>query len=107
MGLNATYVDADTFTVATDLTADFVVGRKVRCNCGVDGYKYVVVASSSYGAPNTTVNLTADSDDLTANLTEVDWSVVKPGAAGNIPLHDHADEDSGNNALILMTQVFN
>jgi len=106
MGLTATYVDADTFTVATDKTADFVADRKVRCDCGVDGYQYGVVSSSSYGDPNTTVNLTAASDDLTNNLTSVDWSVVKPGTAGNIPLHDHADEDSGDNTLILMGQVF-
>ena len=95
MGLTATYVDTDTFTVVLDKTADFVVDRKVRCNCGVDGYKYCVVSASSYGAPNTTVDLTADSDDLTANLTAVDWSVVKTGTAGNIPLHDHSDEDAG------------
>ena len=96
MSLAATYVDADTFTVSGDYTADFVINRKIRANCGVDGYKYTVVLSSSYSAPNTTVNLTADSDDLTANLTEVDWSVVKPGTAGNIPLHAHTDEDTGN-----------
>jgi len=95
MGLAATYVDADTFRVSGDYTADFTANRKVRCDCGVDGYKYVVVSASSYGAPNTTVDLTADSDDLTANLASVEWSVVKPGTAGNIPLHDHSDEDAG------------
>jgi len=95
MALVATYVDADTFTVVGDKTADFVADRKVRCDCGVDGYKYCVVSASSYGDPNTTVDLTADSDDLTNNLTGVDWSVVKPGTAGNISLHDHVDEDAG------------
>ena len=95
MALTATFVDADTFTVVGDRTADFVVNRKVRCDCGVDGYKYAVVSASSYGAPNTTVDLTADSDDLTNNLVYVDWSVVKTGTAGNIPLHDHSDEDAG------------
>jgi len=95
MGLVATYVDANTFTVATDLTTDFAVNRKVKCDCGVDGAKYGVVSASAYGDPNTTVDLTADSDDLTSNLTAVEWSVVKPGTAGNIPLHDHRDEDKG------------
>jgi len=99
MSLAATYVDADTFTVSGDYTADFAINRKVRANCGVDGLKYGVVLSSSYTAPNTTVNLTADSDDLTANLTEVDWSVVKPGAAGNIPLHAHSSENSGGSTI--------
>jgi len=95
MGLTATYVDIDTLTVSGDYTADFVVNRKIRADCGADGYKYCVVLSSSYAVPNTTVNLTAASDDLTANLTEVDWSVVKPGATGNIPLHAHTDENTG------------
>ena len=96
MGLAAVYVDADTFTVTGDYADAFVANRKVKANCGVDGLQYVVVLSSSYGAPNTTVNLTADSDDLTANLTEVVWSVMKPGAEGNVALHDHSDEDTGD-----------
>lgn len=95
MSLAATYVDADTFTIEGNYTDEFIVNRKARCNCGVDGYKYVVVSSSSFSSPDTTVNLTADSDDLTANLTEVDWSVVKPGTEGNIALHAHQDEDNG------------
>jgi len=100
MSLVATFVDLDTFTVVGDYTADFVVNRKVMCNCGVDGYKYCVVSASAYVDPNTTVDLTADSDDLTANLTLVDWSVVKPGATGNIPLHAHTDEDSGGDLSV-------
>ena len=96
MALTATFVDADTLTVAGDYTADFVVNRKVKANCGVDGYRYCVVSASAYGDPNTTVDMTADSDDLTANLTEVVWSVVKPGASGNVALHAHSDEDTGD-----------
>jgi len=95
MGLVATFVDADSLTVVGDKTTDFVVNRKVRCDCGVDGYKYGVVSASAWNDPNTEIDLTADSDDLTANLTAVDWSVVKTGTAGNIPLHDHSDEDAG------------
>lgn len=106
MGLTATYSDADTFTVVGDRTADFVVNRKVRCDCGVDGYKYGIVSASSYGDPNTTVDLTADSDNLTANLTDADWSVVKPGTAGNIPLHSHADEDKGGGSLVLPSTLY-
>lgn len=99
MAIAATFVDADTFTVVGDLTADFVVNRKVRCNCGVDGYKYCVVSASAFPDPNTSVDLTADSDDITANLTAVEWSVVKPGTTGNIPLHNHNDEDKGGGSL--------
>lgn len=85
MGLVATYVDADTFTVVGDKTTNFVVDRALRCNCGVDGYKRVFVSSSSYSDPNTTIDLSANSDDLTANLASVEWSIVEPGATGNIP----------------------
>ena len=96
MALTATYVDADTFTIVGDKTTDFVANRKVKCGCGVDGDKIGVVLSSNYGAPNTTViNLTVASDDLTANLVTVSWSVVLEGATGNLPLHFHLDEDSG------------
>lgn len=96
MALPATYVDIDTLTTADDYTGDFVANRPVWCNCGGDGYKKRIVSSSSYSAPNTTVSLVANAArNLTANLTEVQWSVVKPGTAGNIPLHSHADEDSG------------
>ncbi len=104
MGLVATYVDADTFTVVGDRTADFVVNRKVRCDCGVDGYKYGVVSASAFGA-TTSVDLTANSDNLTANLTDVDWSVVKTGAAGNIPLHSHIDEDTGGTSVFSAVPV--
>ena len=95
MALTATFVDADTFTIVGDKTTDFVANRRVKCDCGVDGDKYGVVLSSSYSSPNTTVNLTAASDDLTSNLVTVSWSVVLEGATGNLPLHDHSDEDGG------------
>jgi len=65
-------VDADTFTAVGDKTAEFVADRKVRCDCGVDGYKYRVVYASTYWAPHTTVVLTADGDKLTGNLLFVD-----------------------------------
>jgi len=96
MSLTASYISAVQFTVTGDYTADFVTNRKVRASCGVDGYKYTVVLSSSYGDPSTTVTLITDSDDLTSNLTAVDWSVVKPGSSGNIALHNHTDEDAGD-----------
>jgi len=68
MSIVATFVDADSFTVATDLTLNYHAGRRVKCNCGVDGFRYGTIDSSSYGAPNTTVNLSSGSDALTVNL---------------------------------------
>ncbi len=82
MSVTATYVDADTFTVVGDQTAIFVYGRRIRCDCGVDGYKYGAVLTTSVST-DTTVNLMTDDDAITANLTAVDLSVVKPGNTGN------------------------
>ncbi len=95
-GITAIYVDADTFTVTRDRTSDFIVGRRVKANCGADGYKYGTVESSSYSSPNTTVNLVSTNDDLTSNLAEVWYGSVKPGDEGNIAEHPHTgDEGDG------------
>ncbi len=56
-----TYVSATSFTVPTDLTAKYRKAAKLRWKEG-GSYKYGYVVSSSYGAPNTTVNLYAGSD---------------------------------------------
>jgi len=95
-GLTATYVDADTFTVVGDLTTTFIVGRRVKADCGVDGYKFGTIESVSFGTV-TTVNLTATSDDLTSNLDVVWYGIVGGGAENqSMPIHDHSgDEGSG------------
>jgi len=92
-GITATYVDADTFTVATDMTLAFVVGRRVKCDCGASGYKYGTVESSSYGALKTTVNLVSTNDDLTSNLVAVWFGIVSPGTLGSVPEHDHTSNE--------------
>jgi len=96
-GLSATFVDADTFTVAGDLTTTFVVGRRIKADCGVDGYKFGTITSSSFGGGVTTVNLTAASDDLTSNLDVVWYGIVGGGADDqSIPIHSHdGSEGSG------------
>lgn len=100
-GLAATYVDADTFTVSTDLTEYFIEGRRVKCNCGVDGFKYGTIESSSFAAGNTTVNLTSTSDNLTSNLTEAWYGIVGGGADNqSIPVHDHDDEEGEGGLLV-------
>ena len=86
--MNASYVSATQYTVAGDQTALFPAGRRVRGDCGVDGYKYGTVQSSSYSDPNTTVTL--EESVLTSNLATVHYGVVKPGATGSLP--DHASE---------------
>lgn len=103
-GFIATYVDSDSFTVARDKTADFIVGRRVKANCGVDGYKYGTVESSSYSSPDTTVNLVSSNDDLTSNLAEVWYGSVKPGTEGNIGVHSQ-DGSEGSGGVSAYTSV--
>lgn len=94
--ITATFVDSDSFTVSDDQTTIFHQGRRVRCDCDTDGYKYGTITSSSYSSPNTTVNLTAGSDDLTSNLESVKYGIVGKNGNESLPVHDHSgDEGSG------------
>lgn len=93
MSLSATYVSSTSFTVAGDYSALITENRRVKADCGVDGIKYVTVASSSYASPNTTV--TVNESELTSNLSVIDWGVTSSGATGSLPLHDHSDNDEG------------
>lgn len=68
-GETPTRVDDDTFTVATDLTAIYHTGRRLKVGGSATGY--CTIASSSYSAPNTTVNVTMDSGNLPATLSTV------------------------------------
>ena len=104
MGLAATYVSGTSFTVATDLTLDFHAGRRVKTDCGVDGLQYGTIASSSYGAPNTTVILDAGSDTLTVNLTEVWYGIVGKDGTHSLPVHDHTTTD-GEGGLIAVNTL--
>jgi len=98
--MNATYMSADSFTVGGDYTSEFVGGRRVRCFCGVDGYKYRTIKSSNY-TTLTTVILDEDIDQaLTSNLSSVVYGVIKPGSYGSIPDHNHSDSfGQGGNLL--------
>ena len=94
-GITATYISPSGFTVETDRTIEFIAGRRVKANCNVDGFKIGTITSSALSAGNTTVNLTAGSDDLTTNLTEIYYGISE-GTSGSIPIHNHSgDEGSG------------
>ena len=103
MSILATYSDADTFIVSGNRTDEFSQGRRVKAYCGsVDGYKYGTVLSSSYTSPDTTVNLTTGSDDLTSNLEHVDYGLTTSGSSGTIAEHDHTGEGEGG----LLTKLY-
>lgn len=78
--MDATYDSATTFEVVGDQTAIFLAGRRVKCDCGVDGYKYGSVSGSVFDDPGSTITLINSSDELTANLVSVEWSAVTPAS---------------------------
>lgn len=76
--ITAAYVSTTSFTVANDMTTDFVNGQAVYMDCGVDGIKYGFVDYSSYSSPNTTIYLNSnESQVITANLTGCYFGRVK------------------------------
>lgn len=64
------------FKLTGDVTAEYAAGRRVKCYDSTT--LYGVVASSSYGAPDTTVNVTLDSGNLSASLTAVALGILRP-----------------------------
>jgi hypothetical protein len=89
MSFTAVFVDTTTFTVVTDLTAEFMEGRRVKANCQGDGFKYGSIQTSSYGAPDTTVVLYPTSDELTSNLAAVEYGIIGHGNNQSMPRHTH------------------
>lgn len=76
-----TFATASTFTIAGDQTAIFTKGTKLKYTQTTAKYAYV--ASSSYGAPNTTVTIMISSDYTLAN------------AAITSPAYSYADNPQG------------
>ncbi|MHB0922614.1 MAG: hypothetical protein ACYC3H_01440 [Bellilinea sp.] len=68
-----TYVSATSFTISGDLTAIFKLGVKVKLVNSTTKYGYVL--SSSYSAPNTTVNLVPNASYSLAAGTITDLKV--------------------------------
>lgn len=69
LGHTPTRVDNDTFTVSTDRTATYYAGRRLKLVGATTSY--ATIASSSYSAPNTTVNVTMDSGNVPTSLVTV------------------------------------
>lgn len=65
---------AATFKIATDVTATYVKGRRIKC---LDSSTlYGTITASSYGAPDTTVTVGLDSGSLTASLSSVALAIL-------------------------------
>ena len=74
-----------TFTVATDLTAKYRKGAKVRYKDG-GAYDYGTVISSSYSSPNTTVTLATNTDYVMAAATITDTYISYMEIAEGFPI---------------------
>lgn len=73
-GHTPTFVDADTFTVPTDLTAIYEVNRRLKLTDA--STLYGTISASSFGGGVTTVDVTLDSGSLSGSLTQVAYSAA-------------------------------
>ena len=104
-GIAAVYVSATSFTITgVDRTADFVPGRRVKANCGTDGYKICTVTSSTFST-NTTVNVTGDA--LTSNLTEAWFGIVAPYVEGGSQPETYHIKSLGNQSGAVLINGLN
>lgn len=78
-GETPTRIDNDTFTVTTDLTARYQVGRRIKFIGATTGYG--TITASAYSAV-TTVDVTMDSGNIPTSLTTVS---VGPDPSSGIP----------------------
>jgi hypothetical protein len=94
MLIASTFVSNTAFTVAGDRTGAFAVGVRVQADCGTDGTLYGTVTASSYASDTdlTTVTLSLDSENLTANLTGVLHGNDVPPSLVN---HGHGNQADG------------
>lgn len=86
-GDTPTYVSGTQFTVPTNRTSVYVVGRRVRTT-NTGGTVYGTISASVFTSL-TTVTITADTGALDSGLSEVDVSIINPanssiGGIGNV-----------------------
>lgn len=87
-GHTPTYASSSSFTVSGDLTAIYDTGR--RLNLADATTLYGTITSSSYSAPNTTVNVSLDSGSLSASLSSVAVGALS-GSNNALPLTFNGD----------------
>ena len=95
--MDATYLNSNEFRVSGGRTDEFVVDRRLKMDCGVDGTKYCTVYSSTVSGSYTLV--TTKESELTSNLSSVLYGIVQPGISGSLPDHSH-DGSEGSGGLI-------
>jgi len=105
------------FSVTGDRTSEFSVYRRIRANCGSDGYKYSYVLSAAYNSAENKTIINLGSPVLTSNLIEVHYGRISVGESGALPVKgvqenlprdlaglDHGGQNArGSKALNLQT----
>ena len=71
------YSAGNTFTLAGDYSTVLTAGKRLVADCGADGLKPNTVISCTYGAPTSTVVVTAS--NLTNNLAAVSYYATRNG----------------------------
>jgi hypothetical protein len=97
-GLNVTFIDTNTFSISGgDYTDTFIQGRRVKLNCGINGYAFGTIESAYVSGGTTYVDLTTSSDTLSASCNECWYGIVGGGDVDqSMPIHSHdATEGSG------------
>lgn len=106
-GHTPTRVDNDTFTVSasspTDLTSVYAANRRVKLVGATTGYG--TITSSSYSAPDTTVNLVMDSGNVPTSLSTASLGPDSNGAVTSSALI-HYDRTAAEIAASVTPQRF-
>ena len=102
MTISAIYLSTSSFSVSGDRTLEFHEGRRIQADCGVDGFKYGTILSSSYSTV-TTVNITGDS--LTSNLETVKYGYIGVGNMHSLPNHSHDSSEGKGGFLDIYSYV--
>lgn len=98
----AVYISSNQFKVEEDHTEEFKIGRRIKANCGDDGYVYSTILSSSYSSSYTTITITEST--LTSNLIDVLYGIVNIGDTGSLPDHLHNGLEGQGGGLLYITE---
>jgi len=78
IGIDAIFLDTKNFLIEENVTDLFITGRKVKADCGNDGFKYGEISSVSFPvSAGTKITLNDESDNLTNSLNYV-WYEAHP-----------------------------
>lgn len=86
-GIDATYLDVKKFSVEGNMTDLLTIGRRIKANCGVDGFKYGDISLVTFvpSAGVSEIDMNGESDQITSNLTTI-WYEAHPHMEDGRPI---------------------